>query len=77
MSSLNEIENAVKAVKDVNRAQDKWKEKKRLFVVVWGLLGFAILNYVWAAIWCILWYGLWNLLEPKKFVEKLIKKSKK
>lgn len=74
MQKIEGIEIATKIRNDTAKAQNKWKEKKRIFTIFWGLIWLAIFSYRWAAIWFILWYWIWTALEPKKKLEKLLKK---
>jgi len=70
---LQAIENVVL----VNNAQEKYKERKLLYIIFFIILWFTIYDKWWAVIWFICWYLLWYYFQPLKVADRLIKKWEK
>jgi hypothetical protein len=60
---------------EVTSAQGKYKDRKWLYIVFFTLVWLAIYNVWWAVMWFIIWWVVWNYFQPKKVVDRIMKKS--
>lgn len=55
--------------------QEKWKEQKRIYIILWFLIWLALFQLWGAVIWFIIWYMIRNYIDPIKILERQIKKN--
>lgn len=68
---------ALEAFEGVKRAQEKYMNRKWIYIIFFTLVWFALYYAWWAVVWFLLWFSVWNYFQPEKVAERIMNKALK